>query len=442
MEEFRKIKYEDIMFLENVDNKMVYISKEDAMKYYNYKFDFEKILRQSNIKDDEEYILKDSSLLTVNEFLSSGIQIGYVNFQLKRVFKFLIDNHLNSKIWPYLNDNISKIKDTMPLELVDNFIDSMNAYLKLNDENASLKRFTFSKDYIDQYFLLPYLDEIISRYKLPSSFIELVSPTSLEEALTYWVKIKKDPLLFEKNEEIELASLLYSLITNKPFKNNNDIISIWIILYYINECEFLINDNKYSTNRRNRISQEDIILAIEMIKSSSTDKIQTIIKISQLFSSASVEIEFCNKDIYLKKYKDNPTRENAINYIIEYLKSYYGYQGYYEFYGGSLCTCYKIHYHGELYDFKINVYKTMNENNILVFDVKGVAYMEAPNDLINRSRVIRALYEEIKSRSTEDISNKLEELLIKDLGPSFDIKSINFKFDIDWEVIIDPNYEW
>ena len=91
----------------------------------------------------------------------------------------------------------------------------------------------------------------------------------------------------------------------------------------------------------------------------------------------------------------------------------------------------------------LNTYKTFKDNNTLYFNGKAIANIEAPTIMGYRNEAIQNLYNEIKSRSYNDIINSIKAKInnnIKDYYNLNDFK-INIKLDLEWSINIINDFD-
>ena len=134
------------------------------------------------------------------------------------------------------------------------------------------------------------------------------------------------------------------------------------------------------------------------------------------------------------------TQENIINYIVEFIQKNKAYSGRYDYFRGKEPTkdpndpfsefytsnVYKLHFHCEFNNFKLNVGKSMTKQNTLVFNVDGNAYDEIKNKLAPDA------FEELET----DAIKKLDISLNHKLKDIFDIKKLKFEYIINWNIEI------
>lgn len=205
---------------------------------------------------------------------------------------------------------------------------------------------------------------------------------------------------------------------------------------------FLKKNNLLFQDNEEIITPSDLLVAAQISENLKNQNQSAVIKeIMKCLQYTHFDDSFERKNMF-EKLKYNPSKENAINYIVKYIEDYNNKQGYYDFYKSSSFV-YKIHYHGRYYNFKLNVSKTIEHQNTLYFDATAIAYMEVPYNLECRNEIIKKLYDEIKSRSYKDvIINDLIKKLKQKLNPYFDLNQIILKFNFSWSIDIDTNYEF
>ena len=73
----------------------------------------------------------------------------------------------------------------------------------------------------------------------------------------------------------------------------------------------------------------------------------------------------------------------------------------------------------------------------------ATAYIEAPESLQDRDKIIASLYQEIQYRSYDDVIEKeLKKSLIQQLKPYYDLSQIQLQFNIKWKIEINSEYEF
>ena len=256
-----------------------------------------------------------------------------------------------------------------------------------------------------------------------------------------------DNLSYENN----LSSFTYLFLKAMPYISGNEEILCGIIL-----LDLINNYDLYSKNYT-YLNEIDLGIFIkEATENLKEDPLYLKEKITKLFYyEKNPTIRYKDPDSSLLK---ESTQENIINYIVEFIQKNKAYSGRYDYFRGKEPTkdpndpfsefytsnVYKLHFHCEFNNFKLNVGKSMTKQNTLVFNVDGNAYIEAPIDLNRRDLFILNIYDEIKNKLAPDAFEELETDAIKKLDISlnhklkdiFDIKKLKFEYIINWNIEI------
>jgi len=256
-----------------------------------------------------------------------------------------------------------------------------------------------------------------------------------------------DNLSYENN----LSSFTYLFLKAMPYISGNEEILCGIILLD------LINNNDLYSKKYTYLNEIDLGIFIkEATENLKEDPLYLKEKITKLFYyEKNPTIRYKDPDSSLLK---ESTQENIINYIVEFIQKNKAYSGRYDYFRGKEPTkdpndpfsefytsnVYKLHFHCEFNNFKLNVGKSMTKQNTLVFNVDGNAYIETPIDLNRRDLFILNIYDEIKNKLAPDAFKELETDAIKKLDISlnhklkdiFDIKKLKFEYIINWNIEI------
>ena len=426
-------------------NNNLFLKYEDLKKLFN-----EQELKSIDLKiwefDLDEIIDEENKISINNEFYYNINVIILVldscNKNVKSIVDAINNSNLTKYMWSYVLDKFfysNKIENNKNYYL-SNFCDLFNSLNKIrNNVNDSKIIVDFNYEESEYYFEL--LKEIKNSNKfLPNDFGKLKDGVYLDDLLydSYLDYCENVSSAFNS------ANLFYMVIKEEPFVSYNfEIASIFAIdnlrktLGLVNNHDY---DNYINPDNDFNVSGCDLMYAYKIIKDNiSEDRIKVVKMIEPLFCKAEQETNYELNHLY-DNIKLDSSKENIYKYIICFIKNYRGYQGYYEFYESKSNFVYKIHYYGEIFNFKLNISETMSRKNTLVFDADAVAYTEAPSDLVNREEVINELYDEIKYRSYNDIMSNLTndlKCVLKDY-----YNNINLEFILKWELKINPDYEW
>ena len=104
--------------------------------------------------------------------------------------------------------------------------------------------------------------------------------------------------------------------------------------------------------------------------------------------------------------QNEPTRENAINYIVTFTESFVGRQGYYDYFLLSTevyktRTVEELHYRGKYKNF---VYRGENEAGELCFSARATVFINLEYFILDRQEeVLNAVFEQVKKRRTKTL---------------------------------------
>ncbi len=448
------------------DKKINLILKNDNL--YSSSIDLSKLL---NDKDSKKF-LKRVSLLEKRKVLNNSNTISLnnikyynINYLLEELNDFIdasnfIDtlkvNGLDKYLCEYVLDNIKNKKDKDDISYLDDYLPYFETINKMRNKNVVSNDSCYF-EYKDEEYYLDLLKRIKKRANnkiededdlefgwdyddedntaLPLNFGKLKDDVSLELILN---ESRID--LLDITLSLLSANMFYTIIKEEPFEVMNGEIAGILALDALNSRgkleKKLDKDDYYDEKTKYIVSSSDLICAYNLVKQNiNKEKVEVIKLIEPLFKDDSLELDLKENNIITKDSSLN----DIYNYIIDFSKHYVGYIGFYEFFSSNSNDIYKIHYHALYKDFKLNLEKTLQKDNIFVFDVIALGYTEAPSDLKNRDKVIKDIFTDLKIRSYEfikkDYMNKLNEKIGKYL-------KINVEFDLKWNFEIDLDYEF
>lgn len=274
--------------------------------------------------------------------------------------------------------------------------------------------------------------ELRKTISLPKDFGEFKDYDLLESVYDECALKKEEDASFE----YYAIKLLYTIATKKPYINYNDEIAIIAALVFLRENNLIYRDHEFV------YSPFDFMRMIAIIKDSQGEKEETVINrlIPLLSSSVSDKERKSNKDY--DRFITDPSKENAIQFIVSYLEENVFEQGYYEYFTTTSNSAIKLHYSGSYYHIRLNVYQTMMKENTLCFDCDALAKMEAPTMVKNRNGLVCSLLDETKKRSADDILSQIKTNLAKKLKDKFDLNIISIEINPTWCVESELDYEF
>lgn len=426
-------------------HKNAYLSISDMEKVFNsigkidLKYDINRLKTENIINENSTTKNKDGeTLYNLNVVFSIGLN-NFVN-ATKKLYLFVKENKLDNTLYTFIKDAIENLflpNEKDPLYVIDSYQDVFSHYAKnrIKEENDNY-HYAYSYPYIIIELYQQIIEDAKIRYNFPDDFGVEKEPGSLEKILDVYSNVDFG---FEKNPvEDQLARYFYSIVTEKPFVNYNNEIATILLLYFLDNINYIIKEDV-----RNLFNSSDIVGMITLIENSSSEQKEEVIEKIKKMLIISPYNYYKKVDKAFAILKENNTYNNVVNYIVAFIENYYGYQGYYEFYKYRESSVLKIHYHGEYNKFKLNIADSIQNYNTLVFDVYATAYMEAPIGLVHRDEIIEELYKEIKARSYDDIiKDKLMKALRLKLVPYFCLKDINIEFNFIWTLEADEEYEY
>ena len=405
----------------------------------NLKYDIDTLKKRNIINEKSAIKNKDNdTLYNLNVVFSIGLE----HFQraAKKFYLFIKENKLDDTLFTFIKDGLENLflpNEKDPLKKIDSYQDVFKHYAKerLEEENVQY-HYAYSYPYIIIELYQQIIEDAKIRYHFPDDFGVEKEPGSLEKILDVYSNVDFG---FERNPiEDQLARYFYSIVTEKPFVNYNNEIATILLLYFLDNIDYLVKEDV-----RDLFTSSDIVAMITLIENSSPEQKEEVIEKTKKMLVSSNYSPYKKVDDAFANLKENNTYNNVVNYIVAFIENYYGYQGYYEFFKYRESSVLKIHYHGEYNKFKLNVVDSIQNYNTLVFDVYATAYMEAPIGLVHRDEIIEDLYKEIKVRSYDDIiKDKLMKALRLKLVPYFYLKDINIEFNFIWTLEADEEYEY
>ena len=272
------------------------------------------------------------------------------------------------------------------------------------------------------------IKELRKTINLPEDFGEFKDYDLLESVYEECALKKEENSSFE----YYAIKLLYTIVTKKPYVNYNDEIAIIAALVFLRENNLIYRDHDFI------YSSIDFVRMIAIIKESQGEKEEEVInKLIPLLNGNEKESK-SDKDY--DRFIAEPSKENAIQFIVSYLEENAFEQGYYEYFTTKSSSAIKLHYSGSYYHIRLNVYQTMMKENSLCFDCDALAKMEAPIMVKNRNGLVCSLFDEIKKRSADDILSQIKTNLAKKLKNKFDLSAISIEINPTWCVESELDY--
>lgn len=435
------------------ENDCLYISEKDIPNIFlcnNEEIiisDFKKFINRESIDYNENKHIENNIILyNINLVLYYGYY-EYLN-QTKIFYSFLKENNLTSTIWMFLCDVLeNKTNKSSFLKIFKNYENIFSTIEKLKTSEHSKN---YSAFFIpDENLINDMISKLKDEYYLNDDFGVLKEKDSFKNITSdfYENYFDYDNLSYENN----LSSFTYLFLKAMPYISGNEEILCGIILLD------LINNNDLYSKNYTYLNEIDLGIFIkEATENLKEDPLYLKEKITKLFYyEKNPTIRYKDPDSSLLK---ESTQENIINYIVEFIQKNKAYSGRYDYFRGKEPTkdpndpfsefytsnVYKIHFHCEFNNFKLNVGKSMTKQNTLVFNVDGNAYIEAPIDLNRRDLFILNIYDEIKNKLAPDAFEELETDAIKKLDISlnhklkdiFDINKLKIEYIINWNIEI------
>lgn len=272
------------------------------------------------------------------------------------------------------------------------------------------------------------IKELRKTINLPEDFGEFKDYDLLESVYEECALKKEENSSFE----YYAIKLLYTIATKKPYTNYNDEIAIIAALVFLRENNLIYHDHDFI------YSPIEFMKMIAIIKESQGEKEEEVInKLIPLLNGNEKESK-SDKDY--DRFIADPSKENAIQFIVSYLEENAFERGYYEYFTTKSNSAIKLHYSGSYYHIRLNVYQTMIKENSLCFDCDALAKMEAPTMVKNRNGLVCSLFDEIKKRSADDILSQIKTNLAKKLKNKFDLSAISIEINPTWCVESELDY--
>lgn len=272
------------------------------------------------------------------------------------------------------------------------------------------------------------IKELRKTINLPEDFGEFKDYDLLESVYEECALKKEENSSFE----YYAIKLLYTIATKKPYTNYNDEIAIIAALVFLRENNLIDHDHDFI------YSPIEFMKMIAIIKESQGEKEEEVInKLIPLLNGNEKESK-SDKDY--DRFIADPSKENAIQFIVSYLEENAFERGYYEYFTTKSNSAIKLHYSGSYYHIRLNVYQTMIKENSLCFDCDALAKMEAPTMVKNRNGLVCSLFDEIKKRSADDILSQIKTNLAKKLKNKFDLSAISIEINPTWCVESELDY--
>ena len=399
------------------ENDCLYISEKDIPNIFlcnNEEIiisDFKKFINRESIDYNENKHIENNIILyNINLVLYYGYY-EYLN-QTKIFYSFLKENNLTSTIWMFLCDVLeNKTNKSSFLKIFKNYENIFSTIEKLKTSEHSKN---YSAFFIpDENLINDMISKLKDEYYLNDDFGVLKEKDSFKNITSdfYENYFDYDNLSYENN----LSSFTYLFLKAMPYISGNEEILCGIILLD------LINNNDLYSKNYTYLNEIDLGIFIkEATENLKEDPLYLKEKITKLFYyEKNPTIRYKDPDSSLLK---ESTQENIINYIVEFIQKNKAYSGRYDYFRGKEPTkdpndpfsefytsnVYKLHFHCEFNNFKLNVGKSMTKQNTLVFNVDGNVYIEAPIDLNRRDLFILNIYDEIKNKLAPDAFEELE----------------------------------
>lgn len=302
--------------------------------------------------------------------------------------------------------------------------------LKKEEEKDFNTRYHSYPPVISFIDVLNAVEQLKERYKLPKDF-------GVFEDFDKSYNIYEECFENDNGDNYEwyMAKLFYTICSKKPFLKYNEELAVISLLLFMSDYNLLYNEYNlaYKSSDFYRL-----IIIYEKYKDLTEEEV--INKLIPVLCFTTLK-ELKKSDISLETFKQEPNIENAYRFIVDFLEEKSYRQGYYEYFSTKSNDCIKIHYHGYYCNFKLNYLKTMNNKDTLVFDCIAHAKTEAPNILKNRNSFALDRFEEIKSRSKNDILKQIREDLSSKFKGLIDLKAIKIELNPVWTLNSDLDYE-
>lgn len=274
------------------------------------------------------------------------------------------------------------------------------------------------------------IKELRKTIDLPEDFGEFKDYDLLESVYEECALKKEENSFFE----YYAIKLLYTIVTKKPYVNYNDEIAIIAALVFLRENNLIYRDHEFI------YSPFDFMRMIAIIKESQGEKEDAVI--NRLIPLLNGNEKESKSDKDYGRFIADPSKENAIQFIVSYLEENAFEQGYYEYFTTKSDSAIKLHYSGSYYHIHLNAYQTMMKENSLCFDCDALAKMEAPTMVKSRNGLVCSLFDEIKTRSADDILSQIKTNLAKKMKNKFDLSAISIEINPTWCVESELDYEF
>lgn len=219
----------------------------------------------------------------------------------------------------------------------------------------------------------------------------------------------------------QASSLLYSFVTRRPLKQENDVYAVVCLLCYLNENSVLDDSFSPSCLRYviGRIHEMDVDKEEENVR-----------EVRRLLFEERPKEKKPEYDFLLETYVSTKDEKDLVRAFIGMVENYHGSQGYYEYFAGRNGSLMKLHYSGRIQRICFNPLDTMMKGR-LCFEVHALVDMEAPSVLEDRHAYISERYAEVKTRFYKDVIEAGFKKEIERKLKEYGIEKIPFPFEFD-----------
>lgn len=231
---------------------------------------------------------------------------------------------------------------------------------------------------IDEFYLLKIIDKLQSTLNLNIPRFKKSNNSSERKGYIEYCKLINtsskdfDFLGHEPSLEEIFANIFYTLVTANLFDYCNNAISIAVVLSIMDE---FYSRPPFSCSVNELITNEQITVALQIVKSSTSKSADLIHRLSRCFTPGGLSYSLApmsQKELQQRVMNDR-SRGNVIRSIVAFLGSYHNICHYSDYYTISYTKC---HMGASCCNFRLNVEASLERGDRLVFDYTLMPFIE------------------------------------------------------------------